>query len=72
MTNLLEQAFAAAARLSDAEQDLLASRLLAELAAENDFDRAIGSTADRLAGLAQEAIEEHHSGKSEELDPEQL
>jgi hypothetical protein len=32
MTTLLEQAFAEAAKLPPAEQDLLASRLLAELA----------------------------------------
>jgi hypothetical protein len=72
MTNLLEQAFAAAARLPEAEQDVLASRLLAELAAESDFDRAIADTADRLALLAKEALEEHRSGKTLELDPEQL
>ncbi len=72
MTNLLEQAFAAAAKLPEAEQDLLASRLLAELAAENDFDRAIADTAHKLVGLAREAIEEHRSGKTEELDPENL
>ncbi len=70
MTSLLEQAFAAAAKLPEAEQDLLAFRLLAELAAENAFDRAIAGTADKLVGLAQEAIEEHRSGKTTKLDPE--
>jgi hypothetical protein len=35
MTHLLHQAFAEAAKLSDAEQNLLASWLLAELAAED-------------------------------------
>lgn len=39
VTALLEKAFAEAAKLPTAEQDLLASRLLAELAAEDDFDR---------------------------------
>jgi hypothetical protein len=41
MKILLKQAFAAAETLAAAEQDLLVSRLLAELAAENDFDQAI-------------------------------
>src|SRR5260221_695721 len=45
MTTSLAKAFAEAAKRSPAEQELLASRLLAELADEDDFDRAIaGST----------------------------
>ena len=72
MTTLLQQAFAEAAKLPQAEQDLLASRLLAELAAENDFDRAIARSSDKLAILAQEAIAEHRSGQTVELDPDRL
>jgi hypothetical protein len=72
MTTLLQQAFAEAAKLSQAEQDLLASRLLAELAAEDDFDRAIGRSSDKLVTLAREALTEFHSGETEELDPERL
>ncbi len=37
MTTLLERAFAEAAKLPAAEQEVLASRLLAELAAEDDL-----------------------------------
>ena len=69
MTTLLQQAFAQAAKLSQAEQDLLAARLMAELAAENDFDRAIDHTSDRLVPLANEALAEHRSGTTKELDP---
>jgi hypothetical protein len=72
MTKLLEQAFAEAAKLSEAEQDLLASRLLAELAAEDDFDRTIAGSSDKLASLAREALAEHRAGQSQDLDPEQL
>ena len=72
MTKLLEQAFAKAAKLSPAEQDLLASRLLAELADENAFDRAIASSADKLASLAKEALAEHRAGQTQEVDPERL
>jgi hypothetical protein len=72
MTVLLQQAFAEAAKLPENEQDLLASWLLAELAAEDDFDRAISGTSTKLAGLARAAIEEHRSGQTEELDPERL
>lgn len=72
MTNLLQQAFAEAAKLSDAEQDLLASWLLAELAGEDDFDRKIAGTADKLTGLARAALAEHRAGQTEELDPDRL
>ena len=72
MTTLLEQAFARAAKLPPAVQDLLASRLLAELAEEDDFDRAIAESSDKLAGLAGEALAEHRAGATEELDPEHL
>ncbi|MCE9552409.1 MAG: hypothetical protein K8T91_03405 [Planctomycetes bacterium] len=72
MTTLLQQAFAEAAKLSAAEQDVLATRLLAELAAEDDFDRAIAATSGKLAALAREAIAEHRSGQTEELDPERI
>jgi hypothetical protein len=72
MTKLLERAFEEAAKLSPSEQDVLASRLLAELAAEDDFDRAIANSSDKLASLAREAIAEHRAGLSQELDPERL
>jgi hypothetical protein len=70
MTTLLQQAFAEAARLPQAEQDLSASRLLAEFTAEDYFDRAIAQSSDKLAALAQEALAEYRSGQTEELDPE--
>lgn len=70
MTALLQQAFAEAAKLSESEQEVLASRLLAELAAEDDFDRAIASSSDRLAVMAREVIAEHRSGQTEALDLE--
>ena len=72
MTSLLENAFAKAAALSPEEQDVLALRLLAELEVENQFDRAIATSAHKLAGMAAEAIDEHRNGQSEELDPERL
>jgi len=72
MTTLLERAFAEAGKLSPEEQDLLASRLLAELGAEDEFDRAIASSADKLATLAKEALAEHKAGLTQELDVDKL
>ena len=72
MVTRLEQAFAKAAQLAAPEQELLASRLLTELAAEDDFDRALARSGNKLARLAAEALDEHRAGLTEELDPEQL
>ena len=72
MTNSLKRAFDEAGKLSATEQDLLASRLLAELADEDEFDRAIAASTDKLTSLADEALAEHRSGLTQELDPDRL
>lgn len=72
MTKLLKEAFEAASLLPIAEQDVIASRLLSELAAENAFDAAIARSGDKLAKLSAAAIDEHRRGETLELDPDQL
>ena len=72
MTPLLQQAFDAAAKLPPAEQDLLASRVLAELAAEDDFDKAIAASGEKLATLAARALAEYRAGQTQPLTPERL
>ena len=72
MTALLEQVLAEAAKLPPSEQDVLASRLLAELAQEDDFDRTITATSDTLANAARQALAEHRRGLTQELDPDRL
>ena len=72
MTALLQQAFTEAAKVSESQQEVLASRLLAELANEDDFDRAIAHSSEKLAALAREAIVEHRAGQTQPLDLERL
>jgi len=72
MTASLQQAFDEAAKLPPEAQDVLAARLLAELEAEDDFDRAIAASADQLAVFAAEALAEFEAGDTEELDPNRL
>ncbi len=72
MTATLQRAFTEAAKLSEPEQDLLASQLLAELVAENAFDQTLAATGHRLSGLAATALAEHQAGQTEALDPEAL
>ncbi len=68
MTNSLRHAFDEAAKLSDQEQEVLATRLLAELAAEDDFDRAIANSGEKLAKLARAAQAEHRAGLTKPLE----
>ncbi len=72
MTRLLDEAFAAAAELPEAEQNALASALLSELASEQAIDAAIATRPDVLARLADEASAEHRAGRTETLDPDRL
>lgn len=67
MTLLLESAFAEAGKLSPAEQDLLAARLLIELREEDEFDRTIAASTDKLAILAKDALAEHRAGLTQEV-----
>jgi hypothetical protein len=62
MTALLQQAFEAASRLSESDQDAIAARLLADLAKEDEFDLALQRTAHKLVGMAEEALAEHRAG----------
>ena len=72
MTELLEQAFAAAANLLDSEQDALATIILEELISEQRWQQAFTRTGDVLAQLADKALAEHHAGRTQVLDPDQL
>ena len=62
MTTRLQEAFAAVEKLPPDEQDVLASRLLAEVAEEDDFDQTIARTAHKLTGMANAALAEHRAG----------
>ena len=72
MTKLLEQAFAAAARLTPADQDALAAAILAEVEAEPRWQASLQRSADGLVGLAREAVEEYRAERTEPLDPDTL
>ena len=67
MTKTLERAFAKASQLSKKDQDAVARWLLAELASEARWSRAFRRSADRLAELADAALEEHRSGRTRRL-----
>lgn len=68
MTQLLEQAFTKASRLSSEEQDTLATLILKEIEAEQHWDSAFANSQDTLAQLADEALSEHRAGRTKRLD----
>lgn len=72
MTTELRKAFEAASHLPDAQQDELASAILEELAADRRWDVAFEESQSALELLANEALEEHRSGRTEILDPNEL
>ena len=72
MTKLLEKAFKEASKLPSKEQDAFARALLEELASERRWDELFAASPDLLEQLANEALEEHRSGRSKKLDPDRL
>ena len=70
MTTRLEQAFVKASKLPRTEQNALADWLLAEFESERRWDELFANSQDVLSKLAAEALAEHRSGQTQELDPE--
>jgi hypothetical protein len=58
MTELLQKAFAEAARLPEEEQDMVARTVLEDLAAEEKWDETLVNSQEKLALLADEALAE--------------
>jgi hypothetical protein len=68
MTQLLERAFTEAAKLTETEQDAVASLLLAELESERRWAHSFASSQDELAKLADEALREFEAGETLPMD----
>jgi hypothetical protein len=70
VTKALEEAFAAAEQLPEQLQDELAAAILDELALEREWETKLAQTGDVLERLADEALEDHRTGRAEVLDPD--
>ena len=68
MTKLLEEAFAEASQLPEIDQDALARVILEELKADHQWDMMFEESSDVLEQLANEALQEHRSGRSKLMD----
>ena len=70
MTKALEDAFREASQLPEPDQDSLAAAIRAEIAAEADWEQAFRGSQDVLSQLADEALSEHRSGRTQPFEPE--
>lgn len=72
MTSKLKKAFEAASKLSPAEQDALAAAILEEVKVEGLWDASFAKNRGALERLADEALEEHRTGHTRPLEPDEL
>ena len=72
MTELLRKAFEEADRLPEKDQNALATRLLEEIESESRWSETFSRSGDTLARLANEALAEHRTGETQDLDPDRL
>jgi hypothetical protein len=68
MTKALKNAFDAASKLPEKDQEQLAAAILQELAADARWEAAVGAAPDALERLADEALAEHKAGQTKPLD----
>lgn len=68
MTKALKEAFEEASKLTDIDQDSLAAAIRAEIEAEKVWESGFKGSAPALERLADEALQEHASGRTLPLD----
>ena len=68
MTELLEKAFNAIARLPEQDQDAIAALIMEELVSEERWSEAFVKSQDQLSQLADEAVEEFRKGQTKPWD----
>jgi hypothetical protein len=72
MTNLLDEAYAAAKELPEDEQDAIGAVLLAEIDADRRWEELLAQPSDVIERMVDQALENHRLGKTFPLDPDAL
>jgi hypothetical protein len=72
MSNLLDEAYAAAKELPEEEQEAIGAVLLAEMDADRRWEELLSQPSDVIERMADKALENHRLGKTLPLDPETL
>jgi hypothetical protein len=68
MTRLLEDALRKVGKLSEDEQNAIASQILETLEDEETWGKMLGKNPAKLRKLAEKALDEHRRGKTRPLD----
>jgi hypothetical protein len=68
MTQLLEDALRKVGKLSEDEQNAIASQILETLEDEENWEKTLRKNPAKLRKLAAKALEDHRRGKTEPLD----
>lgn len=72
MTHQLEQAIARLSKLSDSDQDAIATLILDELADEQRWQDAFAGSQDQLARLARQARKDVQEGRVRDVGMDEL
>lgn len=72
MGKAMERAVAEVSKLPEAEQEIVAAWILAELESERRWDALFARSTDLLAEMAADAVREDEAGLTLPLDPEKL
>lgn len=72
MSKLLEQRIEEAHKLPESDQEAIGAWLLAEIESERRWDELFSKPSPAIERMAQEALEEHRSGKTIALDPDKM
>jgi len=68
MTQLLEDALRKVGKLSEDEQDAIASQIIETLKDEETWEKKLRKSPVKLRNLAAKALDEHRRGKTRPLD----
>ncbi|MBU0568990.1 hypothetical protein KJ693_12475 [bacterium] len=72
MTKLLEKVFERAVKLPQALQDEIAEELLEDIEGEFKWDETLAKSHDKLAKLADHALEEFKAGRTKKMGFDEL
>jgi hypothetical protein len=72
MSNLLDEAYAAAKQLPEQDQEAIGAWLLAEIDADRRWEELLAQPSDVIERMADRALEDHRLGRTLPLDPDTL
>jgi hypothetical protein len=72
MSNLLDEAYAAAKELPEPAQEAIGAWLLAEIDADRRWDELFSQPSDVIERMADQALEDYRLGRTLPLDPNSL